>query len=1183
MEINFAMSFKNTKHLQNIYLASVPEPKIVSDIISGSVNEASNSDKSIWVYDRITGELLASTMVDRDTRNWSIAIDPERPNESLLVVCRDEGGEYNADVFDRVSLCSREVEVSGISNVLDWGAKDLARGISYPINTIKHYKGESKDYKGNIAKIVKEGDKLKFIDSSNSEVTNAILEDVVLVNEDTIVKNNTNVNGYLLSWKRDIFNDGSEVGNLEYKDGYWYDYYTGNKLYRYLSTDEENGTGVTAVGRFGEPAICSMLQSIQYPTEYKNMRGPSIDLNIGITDEVAVSFFYYNKGGDGIGAELSLAYDRNRFMMLMWPVGVNTQKRSIQHGFIPHGNTSSDWNSHYADKKVIIAYNDDRYTSKLATITDALNGGVPFTWYETWHHILFNVTKTTITLYIDGNLIAEYSHASADIDELVTMVLGRYGAASEESYVCGIYSDIRVFNRLILPEEIQTLMEDTPIIEKQVDTIKTMEYDNGLVSLTGGVVYKPVYDVFPYSEVSDTGHVNCVFATSTPECVKVGSNKNFILCKDYVRFFERYSITRAALATRPDEVNTEELGFNLNDMEIYIRIRVRDSFSGYILSIGNPTTSFVFRGYDYNLRVQWRQSNGSGNRNIVISPRTSELKNKWIELKWTQTQLDVYYDGEDLPFFTQTYAASTWDHSKGQIGVGSKRGGNFIETSTYDNYSFGGDISDLIIYKKGTMNTTNPVIYKEYHFGYERDGLAGLNAYSTYNMVPIPNADGTGIAFSGRIDDTGTGSLASLWLNDTIGQVLDAAKGFSLSAYLYIDKQFVNINKQISQVYPFTSSGASGISVNYNHFQSRSYHYCINSRSNSSLYSMWSCNTTVVNRWNHFGYVGYTTDIGRLLRYDMYESGVCIGTRHHYDEYSLIPKVNYSNTVMDVQIVPNFSNNSNKETYNNGFDKINLYDKVLPPSCWRNMAQNYSGRVCSNKMQVAVLTENTSTPIYKGTPITKITIDGNDNGQILSFAVAQGAEDYFIYSDSWKKIVTTEGDNYKYRDGNTWVTANDKFDALEKAMDIQDNRMSLAEINSLTPSQIAEFYDQSIGSIDIAVGMKSDGSISPYIDGITFNNEKVWLSHVYDLSEFSNKNYDTKAYLHKILAEGETDGIKLYSYVSGSDSWKEVPQFGPIPDIIPGTENTGTVQFKVVYDQSKDNKDEPISFNVQIK
>jgi len=113
--------------------------------------------------------------------------------------------------------------------------------------------------------------------------------------------------------------------------------------------------------------------------------------------------------------------------------------------------------------------------------------------------------------------------------------------------------------------------------------------------------------------------------------------------------------------------------------------------------------------------------------------------------------------------------------------------------------------------------------------------------------------------------------------------------------------------------------------------------------------------------------------------------------------------------------------------------------------------------------------------------------------------------------------------------------------------------------------------------------MKSDGSISPYIDGITFNNEKVWLSHVYDLSEFSNKNYDTKAYLHKILAEGETDGIKLYSYVSGSDGWKEVPQFGPIPDIIPGTENNGTVQFKVVYDQSKDNKDEPISFNVQIK
>lgn len=145
------MSFKNTKNYKNVYLVSVPEPTIVKDIISGSVNEASGSDKSIWVYDRNTGELLASTMVDRDTRNWSVAIDPNHSDESLLVVCRDEGGEYNADIYDRVSLCSREEEVEGISSVLNWGEKDLARCTAVPKKASDYYQGNVKNYKGSIS------------------------------------------------------------------------------------------------------------------------------------------------------------------------------------------------------------------------------------------------------------------------------------------------------------------------------------------------------------------------------------------------------------------------------------------------------------------------------------------------------------------------------------------------------------------------------------------------------------------------------------------------------------------------------------------------------------------------------------------------------------------------------------------------------------------------------------------------------------------------------------------------------------------------------------------------------------------------------------------------------------------------------------------------------------------------
>ena len=87
---------------------------------------------------------------------------------------------------------------------------------------------------------------------------------------------------------------------------------------------------------------------------------------------------------------------------------------------------------------------------------------------------------------------------------------------------------------------------------------------------------------------------------------------------------------------------------------------------------------------------------------------------------------------------------------------------------------------------------------------------------------------------------------------------------------------------------------------------------------------------------------------------------------------------------------------------------------------------------------------------------------------------------------------------------------------------------------------------------------------------------------MYDLSNFSGTKYKTKAHISKILAEGESDGVTLYAYVSGSNGWQKVQNFGPVPGIVQNEDNEGTVQFMATIDQSKSNKNEAIPFNVQI-
>lgn len=73
-------------------------------VLSGIVSSNSTSIKIIFIIDRNNMTLLATCVADT-SGDWILSC-PLREDEKIMAICRDEGEEFNADVYDRVSLCT---------------------------------------------------------------------------------------------------------------------------------------------------------------------------------------------------------------------------------------------------------------------------------------------------------------------------------------------------------------------------------------------------------------------------------------------------------------------------------------------------------------------------------------------------------------------------------------------------------------------------------------------------------------------------------------------------------------------------------------------------------------------------------------------------------------------------------------------------------------------------------------------------------------------------------------------------------------------------------------------------------------------------------------------------------------------------------------------------------------------
>lgn len=1174
------MSFDSLFIKRSLYLCDVGEPILYANSISGSINEVSDSDKSIWLYDRATGDLLSNCILDRNTRNWKIYTDKNHDPESMFIICRDEGGEYNGDIYDRVSLCTTEYTLpEGISSTLYWPMEHLIYTEAYPRYLHEYYNVEVPNLKGDITKVVQgtEDNKVKFVDALGNTVQNDVTANNILINDNSVVLNSTVKNSYLKKWTPNVLGDDSEVFLSEYKNGIWCNHYDNTPISGKVVP--KSGYDL-CLGKFEEPAI--------YFGFYAGSTHTSTGMycNISLSNTDAVSFSAWINSMATWNYSPNSTYDPKNYV----DFSVIALRSSLDYatGFFTGiiGPTYALKNTY--DNAIKTTYNISGYTT--TTVTDSMYGGEEFRWSKGWHHVVVTRTATTVKTYIDGFLIRETTFASSPIPNELYISLGNtLNNAAYNNLSSGIASGVRVFNKELTQNDINILKNDKPHIEYDVVSIKGMECAKNLLYL-GGIPYNHIdtYYTGTYKETTD-GITNVVKTStlSAEDALNKIRSSTPILLKDsiyidkYYRSSSYYTQSAYGLSTSYKLATDSEyvegtIDFDTSDLEIYIRFRYQKfSESYYILHIGNRQkhitiyrigSSDIFQLYFNKTAV------------CSIALRNYDYDNTWLKLKANPTGMSLFTDDDELIGSSSTNTVMP-QITSGHICVGDYRSGSTVVNEYIsDVYTGSIAVSDIKLTKYST--TIDPLVaeevYKEYKFGYERDGLAGLHLLDKNNKQIIRNFDNSNDVI------TYFNSLYPMLPNflrmtspgdDSVENILTNEKGFTVTLYY---KQMRDNLLLFNNSTPYNSySYKLGDAVYYRNCDGNgdiSPSIKIGTSPNNTPTGKRLTMLSTLDMW-HSCMFAYHNDSG-------YSEAYADGT---YNE-SYYGRLRTDNDTF-LHVDSGYTGSSTNTNASTGcVDKLKIYKTAFPMQLSRNLHQNYQEKVYKNDMQVAFIDQKYSFPLFKGIPVNSITVEGEVNGQTLTFAVTKDNNDYYICDTSWKKILTKDGDTWKYWNGSAWVAGEqEKWKAMAAAMEVTANKMSLSKINSLNATQLAEFYDGTGTVFNFAVGMKSNGTKSPYIDGILINGCKLWVSPEINLSDFSSTSYITKAHFKCVVSEGQTNGITLYSHVSGAAGWKKVDNFSHIPDINQNVANNGTVQFMFMFDQSKQNGKEPTALSVTIK
>jgi hypothetical protein len=397
------------------------DDKIEKVKLSGTVNSENSADKVILVYDRITAGLIGSVNADRITGHWEIIV-PYRSDETLTVICRDEGGDFNADIYDRLSLCSNT-----FTHTIDYDSliisdkkyKELftdSANIPNQISTIpseiiEHdFKGEvtNIDFGENGIPILKD---LNDVDISPNYLN---IKDGMSINSDSLIVEKIKDDVIKLIGlspniyaKSDIFNDGSDIFTMQPIDGNIIDT-SGNidniQNFSYKIIDGINGSKCLSSGYNGL------------------VTGNNASINTGFnfsSGEYTISFWINSDGW----------YSTNVGQSFVQNMSIDFRTNLAGTTYIRTGNGNS-WNT-----------------------TRTFLMGTNF-YLNKWNHIAISISNSLLTFYVNGS---KHSSIADNGITNTTKISSSGGLIIDGGYNnYGIFqklSNFRIFNRTITDNE----------------------------------------------------------------------------------------------------------------------------------------------------------------------------------------------------------------------------------------------------------------------------------------------------------------------------------------------------------------------------------------------------------------------------------------------------------------------------------------------------------------------------------------------------------------------------------------------------------------------------------------------------------------------------------------------------------------------------------------------------------
>jgi len=417
------------RYISNVFLAVTAKQKL-----SGNVSSPSSGLSTIFILDRNTMNLIATTIADPQTGDW-VCYVPFRNDEQLIAICRDESGDFNADIYDRISLCTNDyVHVVEFNSIVIPG-EDLFFMLESPKQTGAvagfPHEVQHRDLKSTISTIGCGNNLNESIFKNISEVQLSIGEggDIPEVVPGSLINGNSGIWPELTTDDRenrgvktpDIFGDSSCRLCLDFKDGLLIDK-TGTQIVEYAKSQFRAAPGKYNSG-FGNANL-----------SFHNIFDLGINFISGEAN--ALSFWVNINELEYTGADTYIVHHSSDY--------------GFRLGFRPSTRTI-----------YLSVGSDTSWSINNQYITLPVYPYVYFA-YNSWVHFVVSIGVSSSKIYVDGQLVKTFTGNgfTASTGTLIfNSELTNRGTKST-------FDIIRVFNREITDGEAIQLFE-----EKKMSTV----------------------------------------------------------------------------------------------------------------------------------------------------------------------------------------------------------------------------------------------------------------------------------------------------------------------------------------------------------------------------------------------------------------------------------------------------------------------------------------------------------------------------------------------------------------------------------------------------------------------------------------------------------------------------------------------------------------------------------------